>query len=66
MYNKFSDDDDICLQQPVADSQVDIFRKTAKWKKQAPPPVGQSQHIVGLLSGSVYVGGINSGYKLDV
>ena len=73
MYNKFSDDD-ICLQQPVADSQVDIFRKTVKWKELAPLPVGRSAHTAVLLGGVVYVGGgfegsrkdkLNS-YRLDV
>ena len=56
-YNKFSDDDNICLQQPVADPQVDIFKKTVKWKELAPLPVGHSAHTAVLLSGSVYVGG---------
>ena len=74
MYNKFSDDD-ICLQQPVADSQVDIFRKTVKWKELAPLPVGQSGHTAVLLGGSVYIGGGIEGrssndkqisYRLDV
>ena len=55
MYNKFSDDD-ICLQQPVADSQVDIFRKTVKWKELAPLPVGRTSHTAVLLGGVVYVG----------
>ena len=74
MYNKFSDDD-ICLQQPVADSQVDIFRKTVKWKELAPLPVGRSSHTAVLLGGNVYVGGGFEGtssndyqfsYRLDV
>ena len=73
MYNKFSDDD-ICLQQPVADSQVDIFRKTVKWKELAPLPVCHTSHTAVLLGGSVYVGGGFEGsskdykdcYKLDV
>ena len=74
MYNKFSDDDNICLQQPVADSQVDIFSKTVKWKELAPLPVGHSIHTAVLLGGSVYVGGGFEGrstddqnsYRLDV
>ena len=55
MYNKFSDDG-ICLQQPVADSQVDIFRRTVKWKELAPLPVGRSAHTAVLLGGNVYIG----------
>ena len=75
MYNKFSDDDNICLQQPVADSQVDIFSKTVKWKELAPLPVGRDGHTAVLLGGNVYVGGglqgrstdnIRSSYRLDV
>ena len=75
MYNKFSGDDNICLQQPVADSQVDIFSKTVKWKELAPLPVGHNGHTAVLLGGSVYVGGgfvgrsINDyqdSYRLDV
>ena len=74
MYNKFSDDN-ICLQQPVADSQVDIFRKTVKWKELAPLPVGRSVDTAVLLGGNVYVGGgfeetsnsnDKSSYRLDV
>ena len=74
MYNKFSDDD-ICLQQPVADSQVDIFEKTVKWKELAPLPVCRSAHTAVLLGGNVYVGGGLEGrsinddqvsYRLDV
>ena len=70
MYNKISDDD-ICLQQPVADSQVDIFKKSVKWKELAPLPVGRSVHIAVLLGGVVYVGGGFEGneqvsYRLDV
>ena len=57
MYNKFSDDDDICLQQLVADSQVDIFSKTVKWEELDPLPVGHNMHTAMLLSGSVYVEG---------
>ena len=56
MYNKFSDDD-ICLQQPVADSQVDIFRKEMKWEELAPLPVCRSACYAVLLGGNVYVGG---------
>ena len=77
MYNKFSDDDNIkfCLQQPVADSQVDIFSKTVKWEELAPLPVGRTAHIAVLLGGNVYVGGGFEGssvndyqfsYRLDV
>ena len=75
MYNKFSDDDNICLQQPVADSQVDTFSKTVKWEELAPLPVGRSAHTAVLLGGSVYVGGGFEGrsindyqvsYRLDV
>ena len=74
MYNNFSDDN-ICLQQPVADSQVDIFRKTVKWEELAPLPVGRSAHTAVLLGGVVYVGGGYEGrsddarencYRLDV
>ena len=57
MYNKFSDDDNICLQQPVADSQVDIFRKTVKWEELAPLPLCRSAHTAVLLDGNIYVGG---------
>ena len=64
MYNKFSGDD-ICLQQPVADSQVDIFRKTVKWKELAPLPVGRNGHAAVLLGGSVYVGGGYEGKSTD-
>ena len=75
MYGKFSDDDNICLQQPVADSQVDIFKKIVKWEELAPLPVGHSGHTAVLLGGSVYVGGGYEGrssidkqhsYRLDV
>ena len=75
MYSKFSDDDNICLQQPVADSQVDIFRKPVKWEELAPLPVGRSMHTAVLLGGVVYVGGGREGrsindnqnsYRLDV
>ncbi|MCY3930043.1 MAG: hypothetical protein OXG81_17415 [Acidobacteria bacterium] len=75
MYNKFSDDDNICLQQPVADSQVDIFRKTVKWKELAPLPVCRTGPTAVLLGGVVYVGGgfegrnikdYKNSYRLDV
>ena len=75
MYNKFSGDDNICLQQPVADSQVDIFSKTVKWEELAPLPVGHNSHTTVLLGGNVYVGGGFEGssvkdyqfsYRLDV
>ena len=64
MYNKFSDDD-ICLQQPVADSQVDIFRKTVKWKELAPLPVGRSAHTAVLLGRDVFVGGGLEGTSIN-
>ena len=41
----------------MADSQVDISRKTVKWKELAPLPVGCSAHTAVLLGGVVYVGG---------
>ena len=41
----------------MADSQVDIFRKTVKWKELALLPVGRSGHTAVLLGGVVYVGG---------
>ena len=47
----------ICLQQSVADPQVDIFKKTVKWKELAPLPVGHVLHTAVLLGGNVYVGG---------
>ena len=46
----------ILLQQPVGNSQVDIFSKTIKWKELAPLPVGRSAHTAVLLGGNVYVG----------
>ena len=58
MYNKFSDDDNICLHQPVADSQADIFSKTVKWEELAPLPVYRASHTAVLLGGvALYVGG---------
>ena len=72
MYNKFSDDDNICLQQPVADSQVDIFSKTVKWKELSSLPVCRNVHTAVLLGGVVYVGGGVEGksnkysYRLDI
>ena len=66
MYNKFSEDDNICLQQPVADSQVDIFRKTVKWEELAPLQVGRSAHTAVLLGGVVlYVAGGYEGRSID-
>ena len=59
----------------MADSQVDIFKKTVKWKELAPLPVGHNGHTAVLLGGNVYVGGgfertsINDDqdcYRLDV
>ena len=55
----------ICLQQPVADSQVDIFSKTAKWKELAPLPEGRDGHTAVLLGGVVYVGGGFEGNGID-
>ena len=49
------------LQQPVADSQVDIFTKTIKWKELAPLPVCRYGYTAVLLGGVVYVGG---GYEV--
>ena len=46
-----------CLQQPVANSQVNIFKKTVKWEELAPLPVGCTAHTAVLLGGNVYVGG---------
>ena len=65
MYNKFSDDDNICLQQPVAHSQVDIFRNVVKWEELAPLPVGCNGHTAVLLGGVVYVGGGFEGRNID-
>ena len=59
----------------MADSQVDIFRNTVKWRELAPLPVCRSAHTAVLLGGSVYVGGGFEGtsdddrrdcYSLDV
>ena len=59
----------------MTDSQVDIFRKTIKWKELAPLPVGCDAHSAVLLGGNVYVGGGCEGrsildskqsYRLDV
>ena len=58
----------------MADSQVDIFNKTVKWRELAPLPVGHSAHTAVLLGGNVYVGGGFEGnndddkdcYRLDV
>ena len=41
----------------MADSQVDIFTKTVKWKELAFLPVCRSAHTAVLLGGNVYVGG---------
>ena len=43
----------IFFQQP----QVDIFKKTVKWKELAPLPVCRTAHTAVLLGGVVYVGG---------
>ena len=45
------------LQQTVADSQLDVFRKTVKWEELALLPVSHSVHTAVLLGGNVYVGG---------
>ena len=59
----------------MADSQVNIFNKTTKWRKLAPLPVARCAHTAVLLGGSVYVGGGFEGrsnddymasYRLDV
>ena len=59
----------------MADSQVDIFTKTVKWKELAPLPVCRKAHTAVLLGGNVYVGGGVKGksdnnnqfsYRLDV
>ena len=59
----------------MADSQVDISKKTVKWQELAPLPMGRSAHTAVLLGGNVYVGrGIEGrstvdnqyNYKLDV
>ena len=61
----------------MADPQVDIFRKTAKWQELAPLPVGRTAHTAVLLGENVYVGGGFEGrstisndnrdcYRLDV
>ena len=58
----------------MADPQVDIFKKTVKWKELAPLPVCCSGHTAVLLGGVVYVGGGFEGgvinykdsYRLDV
>ena len=49
MYNKFSDDENICLQQPVADLQIDIFSKKVKWEELASLPVCHAAHTAVLL-----------------
>ena len=64
MYNKFSDDN-ICLQQPLVDTQVDIYKKTIKWKQLAPLPVGHTGHTAVLLDGNAYVGGGFEGRSAD-
>ena len=54
-----------CLQQPVADSQVNIFKKTVKWEELAPLPVCHNAHTAVLLGGNVYVGGGYEGNSAD-
>ena len=41
----------------MADSQVDIFKKTVEWEELTPLPKGCSGHTAVLLGGNVYVGG---------
>ena len=64
-----------CLQQPVTDSHVNIFKKTVKWEELAPLPVCCNAHTAVLLGGNVYVGGgfegnsaddYQNSYRLDV
>ena len=59
----------------MADSQVNIFTKSVKWKELSPLPVGVDGQNAVLLSGNVYVGGGLEGrstadyrdsYRLDV
>ena len=58
----------------MADSQLDVFRKTVKWKELASLPVGHSVHTAVLLGGTVYIGGGFKGsgnyrqccYRIDV
>ena len=74
-YNKFSDGS-ICLQQVVADPQMDILStKMEKWTELAPVPVCCTAHTAVLLDGNFYIGsgskGISnddfqSSYRLDV
>ena len=47
----------------MADSQVDIFSKTVKWKELAPLPVGCNGYTAVLLGGVVYY---QDSYRLDV
>ena len=49
----------------MADSQVDIFSKTVKWRELAPLPLGHSSHTAVLLGGNVYVGGGFEGTSND-
>ena len=59
----------------MVESQVDIFKKTIKWRELAPLPLCRSAHTAVLLGGDVYVGGgfegrsdseRNNCYRLDV
>ena len=58
----------------MADSQVDMFKKTVKWEELASLPAGCKSHTAVLLGGNVYVGGGIEGndfeiiytYRLDV
>ena len=47
----------------MADSQVDIFSKTVKWKELPPLPVGCNGYTAVLLGGVVYY---QDSYRLDV
>ena len=49
----------------MADSQVDIFRKTVKWEQLAPLPVSRTAHTAVLLGGNVYVGGGYEGRSVN-
>ena len=53
------------MQQPVADSQVNIFKKTPKWEELAPVPVCHNGHTAVLLGGNIYVVGSTEGGSLN-
>ena len=69
MYNKFIFSDDynnyLFTAQSAADPQVDIFKKSVKWKEPASLPVGRTAHTAVMLGGSVYVGGGFEGRSID-